>query len=248
MKHVSAGLSFLLLGSLLYAADFWTQKPFEKWSASECHDMLRNSPWSKTHKFQGTTIQQRTSAGDFEANTITPNITYYVSFRSATPVRQAVARLARLDAKYDKLDDAGKQALDAKLKKYLEATFPDKIIVQVTYSSNIEDIDRQLAYYWQTQTRESLKGTVYLSGPDGEHVEPIQYYGGTGAEREIQFAFPRNPQAAAGNAATPLAFEFRHPNISEKSSNVTGTPVRQTTRVYLKFDTAEMRFQGATSY
>lgn len=285
MKRVLASLlSLFLLTSVLYAADFWLNKPYDKWSVQECHTMLRNSPWGKTYNIEKTVMRQTNrNLGEIKADSdegaLNPSITYYVSFRSATPVRQAAARQARIDAKYDKMDDPHKQALDAQLKKFLEVTFPDKIIVQVTYGSNISDWDRQLAYYWQTQTLETLKGTVYLSGPDGERIEPSEYFVGAGARREFQFAFPRNPPTAAENPARPLAFEFHHPNIDEGSDNIQPAPsggtqtlpgqvdastlpgqtatrgnpsaparARSTTRVYLKFDTADMKYQGTINY
>lgn len=287
MKRIFGCLVLFLLATALYAADFWVNKPYDKWSAGDCHTMLRNSPWSKTYNIEKTVMRQINRnlgemRADSEEGTITPSITYYVSFRSASPVRQAAVREARIDAKYDKMDDARKQAMDAQLKKFLDVTFPDKIIVQVSYSSNIVDWDRQLAFYWQSQTLATLKGTVYLSGPDGDRVEPIEYFAGTGARRELQFAFPRNPQAAAQSSVKTLAFEFQHPNIDEDNSNFQSTQsapqsgntvppgqldpsslpgqtatrgnpsaparARSTTRIYLKFDTADMKYQGALSY
>ena len=286
MKRTSLSLFVLLLTTLLYAADFWTNKPYDKWSVQECHTMLRNSPWSKTYNIEKTVMRQvNRSLGEMRSESdegnLNPSITYYVSFRSSTPVRQAAARQARIDAKYDKMDDAHKQALDAQLKRFLEVSFPDKIIVQVTYGSNVADWDRQLAFYWQSQTVETLKGTIYLSGPDGERIEPIEYFAGTGARRELQFAFPRNPQLAAENPTKPLAFEFQHPNIDEGSSNFQSTQstssggalpagqvdastlpgqtatrgnpsapakARSTTRIYVKFDTPDMKYQGAINY
>src|SRR5207302_6546939 len=103
---------------------------------------------------------------------VNPRITYHASFRSAKPVRRAFARLSQLDAKFDQMDDAQKKQFEAQQQRFLAATFPEKIIIHITYDTNVIDIDRALANYWQSQTLETLKNTVYLSGPEGLRMPP----------------------------------------------------------------------------
>lgn len=285
MKRFLCAALLAMLGVLsLEAGSFWATKPYQKWSAQECRTLLHDSPWSQTYTLQKPVLKELNrnlgemkSLSDNQEGVITPSITYHVSFRSATPVREAFARQAQLDAHYDKLDDAQKKALDAKLSSFLAVTFPDKIVVHVSYSSNVTDLDRQLAFFWQSQTLDTLKGTVFLSGPDGERVEPSEYWVGGGARREFEFAFPRNARVAAENPRKPLAFEFHHPEIGDMGNSLQAAPTplaqpsapprgmvadpmaqvaqsapatnaQNTTRIYLKYETSQMSFGGQISY
>ena len=286
MKRVVCGvLSALLPVVALHAASFWAIKPYQKWSAQECRALLHDSPWSQTYIIQKPVLKQLNrnlgemkSLSENQEGVITPAITYHVSFRSAMPVRQAAARQAQLDAHYEKLNDSEKHALDEKLRSFLEVTFPDKIVIHIAYSSNVAEIDRQMAFYWQSQTLDTLKGTVYLSGPDGERVEPTEYWVGAGPRREFQFAFPRHPQVAAENPVKPLTFEFHHPEIGNLGDDLQPTtPLAQaaapprgmvadpmasaaqsapqsavraqsTMRVYLRYQTSHMSYDGRISY
>ena len=46
-------LSLLPLAALcLYAADFWTAKPFTEWSDKEVEKLIRDSPWAKQSNFE----------------------------------------------------------------------------------------------------------------------------------------------------------------------------------------------------
>lgn len=228
-RLVTCPLLMMLLAATLSAASFWTSKPYQKWSAQECRTLLHDSPWSQTYIIQKPVMKQLNRnlgemPSDNQEGVITPAITYHVSFRSAMPVRQAAARQAQIDAHYDKLSEAQKKALDEKLASFLAATFADRIIVHIAYSVNVAELDRQFAFYWQSQTLDTLKGAVYLSGPDGERIEPTQYWVGAGARREFEFAFPRHPEVAAENPRKPLTFEFHHPDIGGMGNDLQPSP------------------------
>jgi hypothetical protein len=265
-RFVGSLLALGLLVETAVAAEFWTKKPYQNWSVQECHKVLWDSPWGKTHTIQKAALRQlnrdpfsqgpQPSGGPLvrpgntspnplppaqsDANqegVLDPRVTYHASFRSAKPVREAVSRLERLEAKYDQMDEAQKKAFDTRQQKFLAAAFPDKIIVHVTYESNVGETDRALAFYWQSQTAATLKNVVYLSGPDGDRVEPIAYWVGSGAMREFQVAFPRNSNGDP-SPDKPLVFEFRHPAIGSDPEE----------RIFLKFPSSDMKFDGSISY
>jgi hypothetical protein len=119
MKNII--LPLLVLASGLWAADFWQSKPFTDWSDKEAQKIETNSPWSKQVSISaggahgpdtgrgkkggsggggdldspGVTgsTGARPSSGDFSGGTMGGNnILLTVSWRSALPVRQAVAK------------------------------------------------------------------------------------------------------------------------------------------------------------
>jgi hypothetical protein len=252
-RSVSSLLALGLLVGTAFAAESWAKKAYQDWSVPECHKVLWDSPWGKTYTIQQPVLRQlnrdpfgqsgsgRPGQGTFPSGAalsgvLDPRITYRVSFRSAKPVREAVSRLEELEAKYDQMNDAAKKKFDARQQKFLAAAFPDKIIVHVTYESNVAEIDRALAFYWQSQTAATLRNVAYLSGPDGDLVEPIAYWVGSGGMREFQLAFPRKSDGDL-NPNKPLVFEFRHPEIGLGSE-----------RIFLRFPTSDMKFDGSITY
>ena len=81
--------------------------------------------------------------------------------------------MKQADPKYNALDAAAKAKVDDALRSYLATEFPDKIVVIVEYRAEPEENDKALANYWQGQTLDTLKNTVFLSGPDGDRIAPI---------------------------------------------------------------------------
>jgi hypothetical protein len=251
MKRFLAVLIFAaLVAAELMAADAWDRKDFQKWSVQDCRKVLRDSPWGRTFNIEKTTMSQvnrdpfgqvprgaatNTSPSNQEG-LIDARVTYWASFRSAKPVREAFARLAQFDAKLDQMNSDQRKSFDERQQKFLTVAFPDKIIIHVSYETNSSDMDRDLALFWQTQTLATLKGQVYLTGPDGDRMEPVEYYVGKGALREFQFAFPRRADGDR-DMNKPFSLEFQHPNII------------QAQRVYLKFPPpSEMKFEGTVTY
>ena len=236
-RTVTRVLVLLFLTAAAKGADPWQSKPFQTWTAQECRRLLRDSPWARTYNTQFTAmrpVNRLPGMGSLPGSgegVSDLGVTYYVTFRSAIPVRQALVRQAQIEAKYNTLDDVQKKALDEKFKPLLDAAFSDKIVVHVVYGSNIAEWDRQLAYYWRSQTLATLKGTVYLSGPDGDRIEPGDYWVGAGDSRDLEFTFPRHPEVAAQNPNKPLVFEFSAGG-----------------RVYLRYATSLMKYGGAITY
>jgi len=69
-----------------------------------------------------------------------PTISYNLQFRSAQPIREAVVRTSQLNAKYDKMGAEQEAAFDASSAKFLAATFPDRVVVAVTFHATFKSM------------------------------------------------------------------------------------------------------------
>lgn len=233
MKRIlSVGIVVIAVIAAAVAADFWSTKPYTKWSQGDATRLLTNSPWAKTTTMRTGTVSGRGGVQNVAESEAAPVIQYAVSIRSAEPVRQANARMAAITRKYDKMDDAAKKEFDDKWNKYLAIKFPDTLVIAVNYESNVPDTDRQLINYFQAQTLDTMKPTTLLLLPDGKRVEPTAFASGP---HEMQIAFPR-PKDLASNAS--FSIEFRHPDVPDQPSR----------RIGAKFSLKEMVFNGAPAY
>ena len=225
------------------AAEVWESKPYTQWSAKDVRQVTSESPWAHTFVLRSPNMTQirrefgklADRAGEGEG-TMNPEVDYVISVRTALPVREAVVRAAALQANYDRMEAAAREAFDANWAKYLNARPSDKVIFNVQYSASATNVDRELASYWQSQTLDSVKLDAYMTGPDGKRVEPIAFFVGKGASREFQLAFPRPAEDFPKNSA--VAVEFKHPDVTEQPS----------ARVYTKFNLKDMTYKGKLTY
>jgi len=100
-----------------------------------------------------------------------------------------MVRLMQISQKYDQLQSEQKQAIDQNAEQFLTKTFPDSVVVFVSFNSNVREYQLELSRHWQTQTTESLKNFVYLIGSKGERI-PLTSYIWAGNGRDFQFVFP----------------------------------------------------------
>jgi len=228
------------------AQQFWDKKNFEDWSRDECKRMLENSPWVgkwDTAEVVFAPVSRQTDMGT-EANR---QINYLAQIRSALPMRRAVVQMAYLTAtRKAPFTPAEKQKMRAQSTGFLDVDFSNYVVVHVTYASNIPEVDRQLARYWQQQTSETVKDSMFLSGSNGKKVAAIHYEVLPGAGREFEVTFPRNIEGApiVNEADKGLAFEFMHPSINDPQSQQSP----QSQRVLMQFKLKEMVSNGKLVY
>lgn len=219
-----------------WGADFWTKKPYQNWSAEETHRILEESPWATTLNMgsvqtsitSGDSPNNRGYRGEMETD---PTISYNLQFRSALPIREAQVRTAQLNSKYDKMSAEQKAAFDANSAKFLAVTFPDRVVVSVTYSSNVQDYVSLLRTYWERQSLPSLSMTVFLNA--GKERLSLLNYGFK--DDTFQFTFPRPKQLSPDEK---VGVEFVHPNIG---------PLRQQ-RIVQDFSVKKMLVNGEPSF
>jgi hypothetical protein len=117
---------------------------------------------------------------------------YVVRFFSAPMIRQAYVRALQIQNKYDKMPPAMKQAFDAKMERALNITFPDQIVVSLTFETNNRELGMEVNRQLNQVTKDQLKQKVYLITDRLGRIELIDYAppspDGTGAK----FVFPRN--------------------------------------------------------
>ena len=197
---------------LAEASDFWSKKPYRNWSADETQRMLEESPWATTLKLggvQGNVMNiggpnSRGSSGQMESDS---SISYTLQFRSARPIREAQVRSAQLNSHYDKMTPEQRATFDASTAKFLAATFPDRVIVAVTFHASVQQDENSLRTYWADQSLAKLSMTVFLN-TRSERLSLLAY----GFKDDMfQFTFPRPKELAPDEK---ISVEFIHPRIN----------------------------------
>lgn len=227
-----------VLTATAFAQQFWDKKPYEDWSRDECRRMLENSPWVArwdTAEVVFAPVSRQTDMGT-EANR---QINYLAQLRSALPMRKAVVQMSYLTAtRKAPYTPEEKQKMRAQSTAFLNADFSKYVVVHIIYSSNIPEVDRQLARYWQQQTTETMKDVFSLVGSNGNRVPAVHYEALPGAGREFEVTFPRMVDSATivSEADKSFGVEFTHPAINDPQSQT--TPKEQ--HVLLQFKIKDM--------
>jgi Spy/CpxP family protein refolding chaperone len=212
---IAAGLALaMLLAGTAAQGQFWTKKAYGEWSKQDCGKMLNDSPWAQSRTLGRVFIQKMYEDAAVPGRDQTPQITYTVRLLSAPPVRQAMVRLAQLNAEYARLTPEQKADLDARHKQLVEEAFADRIVVQVVYSTTALAYRSELATRWQAQAEEVLKQEINLITERGR-VPPARVFVGGGAGGEIQLIFPRtvNGRPVIEVGDKNVSVEFQHPTV-----------------------------------
>jgi hypothetical protein len=234
---------FLAASPATFGADFWENKQYEKWSQKECQKLLEDSPWAQDFTLLDSGLQQSTKASDDGQQFY---IKYQMQLRSALPVRQALVRQMQIAQKYDGLGPEQKQQFDQSANAFLSSSFPDAVILYVTYETNSQTKAMELSQHWQSQTTDLLKNSVYLRNSRGDKVAITQFNAAQGAERGFQFIFPRqiNGQPLLSPEDKSLMLEFTYPVVKVPGTfNDLGDG-----RGFMEFKPKKMVFQGNLVY
>ena len=121
-----------------------------------------------------------------------PSISYILQFRSARPIREAQVRSSQLNSHYDKMNPEQKAAFDANAGKFLAVTFPDRVVVAVTFHTNVQEDDSLMRNYWASQSLAKLSMSVYLN-TNSERLSLLSY---SFKDDTFQFTFPRPKQVS----------------------------------------------------
>lgn len=214
--RLSRGVALLLFVALalpvVLAAEFWSKKPYQNWSADETQRMLEESPWATTLTLGGIRSVEstmgvptgRSSEGEMETD---PSISYTLQFRSALPIREAQVRSMQFGSHYDKMTQAQKAAFDTSAEKFLAVTFPDRIIVAITFHTNVGDYESQLRNYWASQSLAKLSMSVFLN-TNRDRLSLMAY---SFKDDTFQLSFPRPKQI---DPDEKIGVEFVHPRTN----------------------------------
>ena len=234
----------LLTASIAIAGkDFWETKEYKEWAQKDCAKLLTDSPWAQ--KFELTSVQVMDNSGNkTSTDGGQPYIRYGIQFRSALPVRQAMVRQGQIANKYESLSADQKQAFDKQASAMLDGFPTDSVVVNVSYATNDNDRDQELAQWWQTKTTELLKTQVYLTC--GKTKVPIaRYIAAQGGSRSFQFIFPREvdgkPVIAPQDKSIKLEFPYPAPDTGPLKGFGSG-------HAFQEFKTEKMVFAGNIAF
>ncbi len=209
---VALSLVCLATVPLVAGGDFWEKKPYQNWSADETQRLMEESPWATTLTLSG--IQSAVTSGDSPSNRgyrgemeTDPTISYTLQFRSAQPIREAEVRTAQIGAHYDKMNAEQKAAFDGSAAKFLAVTFPDRVVVSVTFHTNVEDYESSLRNYWTNESLPKLSMSVFLN----TKTERLSLLGYSFKDDTFQFTFPRPKQLGPNEK---VSVEFVHPRTN----------------------------------
>jgi hypothetical protein len=238
-KILCLSLPVVLLATAIaaVAADFWEKKEYKEWSQKDCAKLLQDSPWAKKLELSDVQVMDNKSNRS-STDGMQPYIRYWIQFRSALPIRQAVVRQNQIASKYESLSAEQKQAFDKQAQAMLEGYPEGFVVVYIQYETNDRNRDQELARYWQSKSTELLKNEVYLSGNDSK-IPIARFIVGQGAERWFQFIFPKEVDGKP--AITPqdksIKLEFEYPAMGMGSGHA-----------FQEFKTQKMIFNGNIAY
>lgn len=174
--------------TLAASAQKFAEKPFTSWSRENAMEMLSDSSWARTYHNMtaaaGAAMEDAARAqsdnrlsgqerGRSERAGGTPPV--YARLHSALPIRQALIRLNQIAAGYDKMDDAGKAAFDARAKGMLECgVCQTHYVVTITAapSSTAQGVEEGI---FQGMNIEQMKGNIWLETEKGAKRELVEF-------------------------------------------------------------------------
>jgi hypothetical protein len=239
---------FLSVSSVTFGADFWEKKEYKKWNKRECSKMLTDSPWARDFTQMDSQLQSSTRTSDDGQQFY---VKYQAQFASALPIRQAQVRQMQLLQNYDSLESEQKKQMDQSAEAFLAKQFPDAVIVFVTYGTNSQTANMNLARYWQAQTTDLLKNKVFLRNAKGDRVDLVQFMAYQGAEQAFQFIFPRQTEDGEPLVKPDdknLMLEFSYPPVAIPGTRRTIPDDGREGSAFLEFKPQKMVLDGNLTY
>lgn len=186
MRISSALFSILLLTSSLFGSALLTTS-YKDWSLSEAIEMLTESSWTKQETYTrvvggiGSGIQ-----GEKEIFN-----TFFVRFLSASPIREAYARVREIQVRQQKLSPEEKSTLEDEIKAGVNLDVHDWIVVAVSFRSNNPRQESSVASFFEGQTTATIKTRAYLSTERFPQVPLEAYFPPKENSVGAKFVFPR---------------------------------------------------------
>jgi hypothetical protein len=221
-------------------------KPWNEWSKKDAETILSDSGWGQTQ------VETDTSELFFRPqgapNTLTgpsnidptrderggatnqaTSVKYRISFLSAKPVRQAIARLMELE------QSSSNSNVKAYMKDFVERRFDRWIAVTVTFESRDQRYLSQAAQSFNSAVSEVLKINTYLERKDGKRLflHTYQAPGQDGLGAKFIFTRSIDGQRFLNSESGEVRF------VSEVSKNI---------KLDRRFKVAEMIYEGQLEY
>jgi hypothetical protein len=181
-------LSTLLIAVLLAPVLGLPQGEYDSWSLAEAVSLLNDSSWARQETFTrvlggvGSGIQ-----GEKEIYS-----TFFVRFLSASPIRQAYARIKLIHLGYEQLRGEAKRELRESVEESLDLDVRRWIVVAVAFRSNIPRTESSIDQFFQSQTVETLRDDAFLSTTQFPKLELHAYFPPREESVGAKFVFPRS--------------------------------------------------------
>lgn len=215
MKRYAIPGLLLALGvgaASLWAADFWTAKPFSDWTDKEALKLTQNSPWAKEYSIampggaggadpsgKGGGAGRGRGGGDLSGDATAPMggaINLYIRWQSAMPIKEANVRL-----KYK-----GEAATSAEAKAILDTAEPAYVVI-------IEGLNRGMVRGAADDVKKELMAQTELVIKGREPLRPIDFrLAGEGMRVNAVFAFPKT---------VPITLEEKEVEFDSKVGTIT---------------------------
>jgi hypothetical protein len=170
----------------------WDKKPYREWTMDDAYRFLTDSPWSQT---RGKGINSEASVSDLPTALPMDPEDITVRLRSALPVRQALARVRQLKAKYDEKNESGRASIDEKNKTLMECpACADNYIVTL---SPAPGRSKGVPSVLNSMPLSQLKLNVELSDENGVKRELVHFEPPVGAGNDAIFFFSRFDDSGA---------------------------------------------------
>jgi len=208
------GLLLPILAGLAIVSGTPAQRTNYSWMElprKDADKLLANSPWSQTQidtdlteQFYSPTRAGTSSVGQANSRGTTSSqqsinngradrgavneevyIKYRISFLSARPVRQALAKVILSSEK------APNEKLATQLQAFVERDFSPFVVVAVTVTSNDQRWSGPVMQAISSATSDSLKNNAYLERQDGKRLFLSQYIAPISDGLGAKFIFPR---------------------------------------------------------
>jgi len=200
----------LLAGCVLIPNSVYPQlgsKPYQQWTAKEAEELIRNSPWAQTRA-------EPMSVAKLDPQSEPADTVVTVRLHSASPARQALARLKQIRNEYDRKSDHDKAAIDAKNKVLLECSeCSDYYMIAISPGPRSTN-PRFKNSPWYTQSLTFMKRNVELKNEKGETRELVKFVspdfnGGEGLFYFLRFNSKGEPLISPANRMLTISFDSR---------------------------------------
>jgi len=199
-------LLFAVLAAGLSASD----DGFRNWPQDRAVQILTKSPWAKQETF--TSVVGGIGSGLQGEKEIYS--TYFVRLLSASPIRQAFARLRQIELDYDRTSPDERNRIDKGLRPGLDADFSRWIVVAVAFRCNNVREQTRVERFFENETAATLRLRAYLSTATHPRVELHSYFPPRDKTVGAKFVFPRKidgvPIVQPGDGE--VVFEFDTPS------------------------------------
>ena len=203
-------------------------KPYQQWTAKEAEGLLTDSPWAQT-------LTGLIAAGRLDPLIEVVDTAVTVRLRSALPLRQALARVKQLKAKYDQKSASDKAGIDEKNRPLLEC--PECANYYVVAMSPGPASSTGLPTSLQTTSLANVKLNVQIKNERGETRELVKFVNPKFTGDDAVFFFSRfnsqgEPLISPANRTLTISFD---PRIFEW---------KKATLTKFEFDVAKMIVNG----